>query len=186
MVLGLKGIPFQIEYVDLNKNAKYKKLPVLEPGDREPIDNYEAIEDYIENNFPEPDLKIAEYSKADKAGQDLYSKFAKFMRNSNPKLDAKLRGDLNRELLKLNEFLENESLGAYLDGEKLKLPDCNLLPKLMHVKEAGELKGFTISQEYEGVLEYLKQATRQKVFRDTFTDQVKEDIKSGWWKKMGN
>lgn len=186
MVLGLKGIPFQIEYVDLNKNAKYKKLPVLEPVDREPIDNYQAIEDYMENNFPQPDLKVAEYSKADKAGQDLYSKFAKFMRNSNPKLDAKLRGDLNRELLKLNEFLENESPGAYLDGEKLKLPDCNLLPKLMHVKEAGELKGFTISQEYGGVLEYLKQATRQKVFRDTFTDQVKEDIKSGWWKKMGN
>ena len=149
------------------------------------MEDADCLEEYLEETFPEPNLRSLN-SKANVAGRDLYSKFALFMRNSNPGNDAKLRSALNKELGKLNEFLEKESPGAFLDGDQLKLPDCNLLPKLMHVKEAGELKGFSIPQEYQAVLTYLKEATKQRAFRDTFPDPVKKEIKGGWKTKMGN
>ena len=196
MILHLKGVQFHQEFVDLNKKDPKKwdefvrrsqgrlKLPVLVHGDLEPMEDSDAIEKYLEETFPEPNLQSSS-SQADLAGRDLYSKFALFMRNSVAENDAKLRGALNKELGRLNEFLKG-SHGAYLDGDELRQPDCNLLPKLMHVKEAGELKEFTIPQDYEAVLKYLKEATKQRAFRDTFTEPVKKDIKLGWMKKMGN
>lgn len=197
MILKLKGLHFTPECVDLNKKDTKKweefvrrsqgrlKLPVLIHGDREPMEDADCLEEYLEKTFQEPSLSVSSDSKAKAAGRDLYSKFALFMRNSNPSNDAKLRSALNKELEKLNEFL-NESPGGFLDGDQLKLPDCNLLPKLMHVKEAGELKGFSIPQDYEAVLTYLKEATKQRAFRDTFPDPVKKEIKAGWKTKMGN
>lgn len=197
MILRLKGVPFHQEFVDLNKKDTKKwdefvrrsqgrlKLPVLIHGDLEPMEDSDAIEAYLQETFPEPDLRSLS-SEAHLAGRDLYSKFALFMRNSVAENDAKLRGALSKELGRLNEFLIEKSPGAYLDGDQLRQPDCNLLPKLMHVKEAGELKGFTIPQECEAVLKYLKEATKQRAFRDTFTEPVKKDIKLGWMKKMGN
>ena len=199
MILRLKGINFNQYFVDLSKKDPKKwdefvrlsqgrlKPPVLIHDGQEPMENSDDIADYLEKSFPEPKLRTEEKaSKANTAGQDLYSKFAIFMRNSVPENDAKLRTAVNKELKKLDDFLKDESPGAYLDGDILKLPDCNLLPKLMHVKVAGELKGFTIPREYEGVLTYLKEATRQQAFQDTFTEAVKNDIKFGWMKKMGN
>lgn len=193
MILRLKGLQFQQEYVDLNKKDPRKweefvkrsqgrlKIPVLIHGDFEPMEDADTIAAYLEDTFPEPNLS----SNATDAGRDLYSKFALFMRNGKPENDAKLRSALSKELGRLNDFLKQRP-GAYLDGDHLRLPDCNLLPKLMHVKEAGELKGFMIPQEYDAVLTYLKEATKQRAFRDTFTEAVKNDIKEGWKKKLGN
>lgn len=197
MILRLKGVPFHQEFVDLTKKDTKKwdefvrrtqgrlKPPVLIHGDLEPIEDADAIVGYLEETFPEPDLKSLK-AQANIAGRDLYSKFALFMRNSIPDNDAKLRAALVRELKKLNEFLDKESPGAYLDGDKLKLPDCNLLPKLMHIKVAGELKGFTIPEEFEAISTYLRETHRQKAFKETFTEPVKHDIKQGWLRKMGN
>lgn len=161
------------------------KPPVLIHGDVEPIEDADTIVGYLEETFREPDLKSLN-AQANIAGCDLYSKFALFMRNSIPDNDAKLRAALVKELKKLNEFLDKESPGAYLDGDKLKLPDCNLLPKLMHIKEAGELKDFTIPEEFEAISTYLREAQRQRAFKETFIEPVKHDIKQGWRKKMGN
>ena len=193
MILRLKDLKFQQEYVDLNKKDPKKweefvrrsqgrlKIPVLCHGDFEPMEDADSIASYLEDTFPEPSL----HSEATDAGRDLYSKFALFMRNSKPENDARLRSALSKELGRLNDFLRGRP-GAYLDGNMLKLPDCNLLPKLMHVKEAGELKAFIIPEEYEAVLTYVKEATKERAFKDTFTDAVKNDIKEGWKKKMGN
>ena len=126
------------------------KIPVLIDVDFEPMEDADTIAAYIEDTFPEANLS----SNATDAGRDLYWKFALFTGNGKPENDAKLRSALSKELGRLNDFLKKR-LGAYLDGDHLRLPDCNLLPKLMHVKEAGELKGFVIPQEYDAVLTYL-------------------------------
>jgi len=196
MILRLKGVPFEEYFVDPNKKDTKKweefvrrsqgrlKLPVLLHEDLEPLEDSDRIETYLEKTF-EPSLKCSN-EKANNAGRDLYSKFALFMRNSNPEKDEKLRDALNKELTKLNEFLDSvESPGKYLDGDDLKLPDCNLLPKLMHVKVAGELKGLEL-KKFPFVMEYLEKASEKSAFRDTFTDNVKKDIEAGWRKKMGN
>lgn len=196
MILRLKGVPFEEYFVDPNKKDTKKweefvrrsqgrlKLPVLLHEDLEPLEDSDRIETYLEKTF-EPSLKCSN-EKANNAGRDLYSKFALFMRNSNPEKDEKLRDALNKELTKLDEFLDSvESPGKYLDGDDLKLPDCNLLPKLMHVKVAGELKGLEL-KKFPFVMEYLEKASEKSAFRDTFTDNVKKDIEAGWRKKMGN
>ena len=197
MLLRLKGVLFQQDFVDPTKKDPKRweefvrrsqgrlKLPVLVHGDLEPLEDAETIAKYLEKAFPDPCLESLN-EEANTAGRDLYSKFALFMRNSIPDNDGKLRTALVKELKKLNEFLEKGSPGAYLDGDSLKLPDCNLLPKLMHVKVAGELKGFTIPEDCEAILTYLRQATKQRAFKETFTEPVKNDIKMGWRKKMGN
>lgn len=100
--------------------------------------------------------------------------------------DVKLCVVFVREFKKLNEFLDKESLGVYLDGDKLKLLDCNLLFKFMYIKVVGEFKGFMILEEFEVILIYLREIYRQKVFKEIFIELVKYDIKQGWFKKMGN
>lgn len=198
MILRLKKIvpPFTEYFVDPNKKDTKRweefvrmsqgrlKLPVLLHGDLEPMEDSDKIETYLDETF-EPSLECKN-EKANNAGRDVYSKFALFMRNSIPEKDEKLRDALNKELTKLNEFLDSgESPGKYLDGDELKLPDCNLLPKLMHVKVAGELKGLDL-KNFQFVMKYLEQASQQNAFKDTFTDNVKKDIEAGWRKKMGN
>lgn len=198
MILRLKKIdpPFKEYFVDPNKKDTKKweefvamsqgrlKLPVLLHGDLEPMEDSDRIEMYLDETF-EPSLKCKN-ERANNAGRDLYSKFALFMRNGNPEKHEKLRDALNKELTKLNEFLNSvESPGKYLDGDELKLPDCNLLPKLMHVKVAGELKRLEL-KNFQFVVEYLEKASQHIAFKDTFTDSVKKDIEAGWRKKMGN
>ena len=198
MILRLKKNvpPFEEHFVDPSKRDQKRweefvgmsqgrlKLPVLLHGDLEPMEDSDRIETYLDKTF-EPSLEC-ENEKANNAGRDLYSKFALFMRNGNPQKDEKLRDALNKELTKLNEFLDSvESPGKYLDGDDLKLPDCNLLPKLMHVKIAGELKELEL-KNFQFVMEYLEKASQQNAFKDTFTDNVKKDIEAGWRKKMGN
>lgn len=200
MILRLKGVDFKLEFVDQNKKDTKKweefkqrtqgrlKLPVIIHGDLEPMEDADTIAAYLETTFS-PSLEL-EYSKEKKkkvndAGRDLYSKFAMFMRNSAPDNDKKLRDALDKELDKLNAFLDEESPGAFLDGDTLKLPDCNLLPKLMHVKEAGQLKGLDL-KNFKDIMKYLDEASKQSAFKETFTDSVKKDIKDSWQKKMGN
>ena len=197
MILRLKGLDFKQVFVDLNKKDTKKweefkqrsqgrlKLPVLIHGDLEPMEDADSIAAYLETTFP-PQLDCTEErkEKVNRAVRDLYSKFALFMRNSTPDNDKKLRDALIKELVKLNECLET-SPGVFLDGDSLKLPDCNLLPKLMHVQEAGKLKGFELNN-FKAVVDYLEEASKQSAFREIFTDPVRKDIKDGWRKKMGN
>lgn len=78
-------------------------------------------------------------------GCDLYLKFVLFMWNGNFEKDEKFWDVFNKEFIKFNEFLNFvESFGKYLDGDELKLLDCNLLFKLMYVKVVGELKGLEL------------------------------------------
>ena len=209
MILRLKGVVFQTEYVDVTKKDPKKweefvrrsqgrlKLPVLIHGDREPLEDANTIETYLEETFSEPCMKPSLSGKANEAGIKIYSKFALFMRNSIAgENDRKLRSDLDMELGRLDTFFKKDTSssppglalkpGAFLDGDRLKLPDCNLLPKLMHIKVAGELKDFKIRREHKNVIKYLEEAAKLKAFNEIFNESVKNDIKTGWRNKMGN
>lgn len=198
MILRLKGLDFEQKFADPNKRDTKKweefkqktqgrlKLPVLIHEGFEPLEDADTIEEYLEKTFPSPSLKSKD-KEANLAGRDLYSKFALFMRNSTPDNDDKLRAGVIRELEKLDNFLADskKSPGVFLDGDSLKLPDCNLLPKLMHVREAGKMKALEL-KDFEAVKNYLEAASKQSAFQDIFTDAVKKDIQEGWKKKMGN
>lgn len=198
MILRLKGLDFEQKFADPNKRDTKKweefkqktqgrlKLPVLIHEGFEPLEDADTIEEYLEKTFPDPNLKSKD-KEANLAGRDLYSKFALFMRNSTSDNDDKLRAGVIRELEKLDNFLADsrKSPGVFLDGDSLKLPDCNLLPKLMHVREAGKMKALEL-KDFEAVKKYLEAASKESAFQDIFTDAVKKDIQEGWKKKMGN
>ena len=63
----------------------------------------------------------------------------RYCRNWDPKKDEILKKKVIKELQDLEDFLTDEDKpeGPFLCGKQLSLADCNLLPKLHHVKVAG-------------------------------------------------
>ena len=63
----------------------------------------------------------------------------RYCRNWDPKKDEILKKKLIHELQELEDFLSDEDKpeGPFLNGKTLSLADCNLLPKLHHVRVAG-------------------------------------------------
>lgn len=145
------------------------------------MEDVDSIVFYLEDIF----FEFLLYSEVIDVGWDLYFKFVLFMWNSKFENDVRFCSVLSKEFGWFNDFLRG-CLGVYFDGNMLKLLDCNLLLKLMYVKEVGELKVFIIFEEYEVVLIYVKEVIKERVFKDIFIDVVKNDIKEGWKKKMGN
>ncbi|KFV67336.1 Chloride intracellular channel protein 3, partial [Dryobates pubescens] len=90
-----------------------------------------------------------------------------------------LQRSLLRALLKLDEYLsaplEHElaqdphlraSHRRFLDGDRLTLADCNLLPKLNIVQVVCQhYRGFGIPKELQAVWRYLGNASQTKEFQ---------------------
>lgn len=194
MICALKGLSdLQVKFVDLEKLSMDKtgfkeittrKTAPLLRHDDEVLEGASDIEDYLEKTFPEPVL-CSENSSAVTAGLNhSFAKFSALMRNHDEDKDRVLRSHLIEELKKLDKFLDSsESPGAFLDGDRLKLPDCNLLPKLYQIKvAAGNLKGFTIPEEFVALKRYLRAAEKTSEFKHSAPSE--EEIKEGWRRKM--
>ncbi|XP_030142560.3 chloride intracellular channel protein 3 isoform X2 [Taeniopygia guttata] len=147
MMLLLKGVPFTLTTVDV------KRCPSLVP------------------QYPESSL----------AGNDIFHKFSAFIKNPVPAQDKALQRSLLRALLKLDEYLstplEHElaqdphlraSQRHFLDGDRLTLADCNLLPKLNIVQVVCQhYRHFGIPKDLQGVWRYLNSASETKEFQYT-------------------
>ena len=109
------------------------------------------------------------------------------MRNNDAGNDEILGMSLRMELERINTYFTTKPTpGSLLNEDHLKLPDSNL-PKLLQVKvAAGALKGFSIPDSCTLVSKYLQDAHTVIAVKDVCTDSVKDDIKKGWKKKMGN
>ena len=194
MICALKRLDqLQVKFVDMDKLSmdktgftkitSRKAVPVLRHGD-DIIDDPMEIGEYLEKIFPDPPL-ASKNQRAVAAGvNNAFAKFSALIRNREPSKDNILRDHLIEELRKLDGFLRSdESPGVFLDGDELKLPDCYLLPKLYQIKvAAGELKGFTIPEEFAAVKRYLKTAEKTPEFKHTAP--LEEEIVLGWKRKM--
>ena len=194
MICALKRLDqLQVKFVDMDKLSmdktgftkitSRKAVPVLRHGD-DIIDDPMEIGEYLEKIFPDPSL-ASKNQRAVAAGvNNAFAKFSALIRNREPSKDNILRDHLIEELRKLDGFLRSdESPGVFLDGDELKLPDCYLLPKLYQIKvAAGELKGFTIPEEFAAVKRYLKTAEKTPEFKHTAP--LEEEIVLGWKRKM--
>ncbi len=86
----------------------------------------------------------------------MFSKFSYFIRDI-----ASKPTNLESELEKIDKFLmenTNEE-NKFLNGKTMSLLDCSLLPKLQHIRIAGEsIKKFKIPYKFRYLWKYLENA----------------------------
>ncbi|XP_028272487.1 chloride intracellular channel protein 2 [Parambassis ranga] len=189
MVLWLKGVKFTVTTVDMRK--KPAELKDLAPGTNPPFLLYNGtlktdfikIEEFLEQTLAPP--KYPHLSPLNKesfdVGADIFAKFSAFIKNqpNNALQEKNLLREFKRLDIYLNSPLPEEidhnstetitiSKRMFLDGDRLTLADCNLLPKL-HVIRVAAMKycNFEIPSHFTGVWRYLKNAYEREEFRQT-------------------
>ena len=88
------------------------------------------------------------------------------MKNKNKDLEEKLQNGVLDEFKKINNFLGSvNSPGKFLDGDELKHPDCDILPKLYQARIAlKKYKNFEIPDYLPDVKAYLDSAQQDPAF----------------------
>ncbi|XP_075295677.1 chloride intracellular channel protein 3 [Opisthocomus hoazin] len=186
MVLLLKGVPFTLTTVDVKRALDVLKdfvpgaqLPVL-LYNGEPKTDTVTIEDFLEDKLGPPMFPslVPRYRESSLAGNDVFHKFSAFIKNPVPAQDEALRQSLLRALLKLDAYLSaplphelardpqlRASRRRFLDGDRLTLADCNLLPKLNIVQVVCQhYRRFGIPKDLRGVWRYLGSASDTQEF----------------------
>jgi len=97
-------------------------------------------------------------------------------------LEEKEQEKLIDELKKLNNFLGSvNSPGIFLNGDEMQHPDCDILPKLQHVKVAlKKYKNFDIPEYLPNLKAYMKSAQEHPSFSSACP--CDEAIIEGWRK----
>ncbi|MED6245305.1 Chloride intracellular channel protein 5 [Ataeniobius toweri] len=200
MILWLKGVVFNVTTVDLKR--KPADLHNLAPGTHPPFLTFEGnvltdvnkIEEYLEEMLAPPKYpKLATKNReSNVAGNDIFSRFSAYVKNTRPEKNRSLEKSLNKALAKLDEYLmrpipdevqsgqhsgEGASTRKYLDGDELTLADCNLLPKLHVVKVVSKkYRNYDIPSEFKGVWRYLDNAYKREEFTNTCAADVEIEL----------
>lgn len=171
MILLLKSkvghFKFQVCTVCLAKpsdefrNQGLKRVPALVHGERS-HDTVDDIVQYLDENFPQIDLNY-DNVLADNTCKNFFSKFCFFIKEV-----SKDPCHLLAELKKLNDYFVARAHYKFLCGDELSHLDCEVLPKLQHIRIAtAYLKHFEIPIEYSGLWCYMYNAYTNEVFTKT-------------------
>lgn len=160
MMLVLKDVSVNIVPVDVTRDNSMKKLPALEL-DEELIEDPGKIEEFLERLEPHltsndknvNELVVSGY------GSKVYHSFCKVMKSTETPTEDNLKKFMG-ELKNLDSFLRPDKMpGKYLGGDSMLLPDCILLPKLLHIKVVSKaLINLEIPEEFEGIHRYMDAA----------------------------
>jgi len=171
MILILKGqlipnIKFKVITVNVSKppvefrNNSLRRVPAIVDGDIA-SDNVDDILQYLEDYYPTPQLDY-ENNEAEKACNDVFQKFCFYIKEV-----SKDSTQLLTELQKLNNYL-NSCGTQFLCGDTITLIDCEVLPKLHHIRIAARyLKDFVIPSNLNSLWLYLKRAYNCKAFEES-------------------
>ncbi|XP_063046529.1 chloride intracellular channel protein 2 [Engraulis encrasicolus] len=198
MVLWLKGVKFTVTTVDMKK--KPEELKDLAPGTNPPFLLYNGtlktdfikIEEFLEQTLAPPTYPhLSPLNKESfDVGADIFAKFSAYIKNSPN--NAFQEKNLLREFKRLDDYLNSPlpeeidhnsmqnitvSRRKYLDGNRLTLADCNLLPKLHIIKVAAKkFCGFEIPSQFTGVWRYLNNAYEREEFSQTCPADLEIEI----------
>ena len=200
MMFVLKDVRVNIRLVDAIKSRNMKKLPALKLFENDPVEDPAEIEALIEKISPDHPLRSANdevnHLVFKGAGSGVYHKFNQLAKNTDPNTDERLKANLIEELAALDTFLRSKKPQRFLGGENLCLPDCILLPKLLHIKVVAKVfKDFDIPEDFEGIHKYLDAASGKEgetpdinVEAFTRTSPSDEVIVDAWsrWMKVPN
>uniref|UniRef100_A0A7N9CJH6 Chloride intracellular channel 3 n=1 Tax=Macaca fascicularis TaxID=9541 RepID=A0A7N9CJH6_MACFA len=165
MVLLLKGVPFTLT-----------TLPILLYDSDAKTDTLQ-IEDFLEETLGPPDFPslAPRYRESNTAGNDVFHKFSAFIKNPVPAREGVLAlyQQLLRALARLDSYLQRPwstswrwsrscSPPRFLDGDRLTLADCSLLPKLHIVAVCAHFRQAPIPAGLPGVRRYLDSAAGEE------------------------
>ena len=174
------------------KSHGLRNLPAIIHGRHVAIDTVEEISDYIEMAFPtnnfvhqnrssyrshlssrnlqkdnsSPNSNMASKCNedVDKLARNFFSKFCFYIKSVSRE-STSLKTDLKR----LDEYLQMQPAESkYISGNELTRLDCEVLPKLHHLRVAAfHLKRFEIPPNFTGIWRYLNNAYNDEIFLRT-------------------
>lgn len=122
------------------------------------------IEQYINNRFTSLDLSSDK--EAENVCSDLYIKFNAYLKATEQTVSAKERF-LLLELKRIDEFLEAKDT-IFLSGNEMTLIDCDVMPKLQHIRIGGKAyRDFEIPEEFMYLWKYMGECYKTKAFRES-------------------
>ena len=122
------------------------------------LDNPDDIASYMREAFPGAGLAYV-CPEAELATAGVFSRFCFYM-----KAVSQDPSHLEAELRKLDAFLA-AAPGPFLCGARLTQLDCEVMPKLQHLRVAcAALKGYTIGVELAHFWRYMHQAYSEEAF----------------------
>lgn len=132
--------PFQVTTVDMlrpppdfRSNFDSTPPPILIDNGQAVLEN-EKIERYIMKNVPGGHNLFVQDSETLLVIENLYSKFKLAL----AKKDEASRANLLKELTNINQHLQ-ERKDRFLTGDSMCCFDCELMPKLQHIRIAGNI-----------------------------------------------
>ncbi|KYO45099.1 chloride intracellular channel protein 2 [Alligator mississippiensis] len=182
MVLWLKGVKFNVTTVDMTR--KPEELKDLAPGTNPPFllfnkelkTDFIKIEEFLEQTLAPPRYPhlSPKYKESFDVGSDVFAKFSAYIKNTRKEANEHFERALLREFKRLDDYLNTPlpeeidqdsteevlvSKRKFLDGDRLTLADCNLLPKLHIIKIAAKkYRNFEIPADMTGISRYLHNA----------------------------
>lgn len=122
------------------------------------------IEQYINSRFTSLDLNSDR--EAESICSDLYIKLNAYLKANDSTVQSKERL-LLMELQRLNDFLEQRGT-TFLSGNEMTLIDCDVMPKLQHIRIAGKAyRNFEIPAELDSLWKYMSACYDTKAFKES-------------------
>jgi len=122
------------------------------------------IEQYINSRFTSLDLTSDK--EAENICSDLYIKFNAYLKAIESTVSSKERL-LLLELKRIDEYLERKGT-TFLSGNEMTLIDCDVLPKLQHIRIAGKAyRNFEIPVEFIYLWKYMAECYNTKAFKES-------------------
>ncbi|OON21068.1 hypothetical protein X801_03039, partial [Opisthorchis viverrini] len=111
-------------------------------------------------SYLDPKLKLDDIKEAESVFEDLYKNLMHYVRNN-------VSSRLLSSLTKLNQYMASKP-GPYLLGPELSYADCQLMPKLQHVRVAGHAyKEFEIPRDLTHLWKYIATMYKCEYFRNS-------------------
>ena len=99
---------------------------------------------------------------------NVYIKFHPYLKSlpGDPQESIKLRSLLH-ELKRINDYLE-ETGTKFLSGNEMTFVDCDIMPKLQHIRVAGKYyKNLEIPNEFNSLWSYMERCYETQAFRES-------------------
>uniref|UniRef100_A0A915I3T3 CLIC N-terminal domain-containing protein n=1 Tax=Romanomermis culicivorax TaxID=13658 RepID=A0A915I3T3_ROMCU len=161
------GLQFNVKTTHLHKphdefrSSGMRRLPALVSGSDVRLEHLDDILEYLDTYYPCPSgYQNYRETAAYTACKDLFSKFCFFIKDVNR--DSKF---LEAELRKFDAFL-TESKTKFLCSNELSYLDCEMLPKLHHVRLAcARLKKYHIPSSLTSLWSYMERGYKNPIFQ---------------------
>ena len=134
--------------------------PILLDGNTSITEN-EEIERYIRQNIPGGHNLFVQKKEVMEVIENVYSKFKVMLL----KRDDQSKKGLLAQLTKIDIYMESNSGGRFLSGSVLCSTDCELMPKLQHIRVAGAfLADFNIPPNLTALWRYFGEMYKLDAF----------------------